>query len=139
METRKPHEFQKTYSFQGYGLSTGIWTCDYQKIKVASEADVYRYHLFFVNERMPDGAIAHLYIKRIAQNSVTGKIAYVVILLEYTDFSEVSFDSEELIPTDTFVYSLSSDYIFLYYVNLDNEHHVEYRPTEKSGEHSVIP
>lgn len=92
----------------------------------------------FVNERMPDGAIAHLYLKRIAQNPVTGKIAFVGILLEYTDFSEVSFDSEEQIPTDTFVYSLSSDYAFLYYVNLDNEHFVEYRPNEKSGELSVI-
>ena len=92
----------------------------------------------FVNERMPDGAIAHLYVKRIAQNPITRKIAYVVILLEYTDFSEVSFDTQELIPTDTFVYSLASDYTFLYYVNMDNGHFVEYRPNEKSGELSVI-
>lgn len=92
----------------------------------------------FVNARMPDGAIAHLYLKRIAKNPVTGKIAFVGILLEYTDFSEVSFDSEEQIPTDTFVYSLASDYTFLYYVNLDNEHFVEYRPNEKNGELSVV-
>ena len=92
----------------------------------------------FVNERMPDGAIAHLFLKRLSQNPVTGKVAYVAVLLEYTDFSEVSFDSEELIPTDTFVYSLASDYTFLYYVNLDNEHFVEYRPNVKSGELSVV-
>ncbi|MBO6001576.1 MAG: diguanylate cyclase, partial [Spirochaetales bacterium] len=92
----------------------------------------------YVNARMPDGAIARLYLKRIAKNPVTGKIAFVGILLEYTDFSEVSFDSEEQIPTDTFVYSLASDYTFLYYVNLDNEHFVEYRPNVKNGELSVI-
>ena len=91
-----------------------------------------------VNEKLVDGSVAHLFIRRIAKNPTTGLVAFIVVLLEYSEFSEVSFDSEELIPTDTFVYSLAADYSFLYYVNLDSERFVEYRPDEKSGELKVI-
>ena len=91
-----------------------------------------------VNERLRDGSIAHLFIRKIAKNPKTGLAAFIVVLLEYSEFSEISFDSEEQIPTETFVYSLAADYSYLYYVNLDTSHFVEYRPDEKSGVLKVI-
>ncbi len=69
-------------------------------------------------------------------NPVTKRSALALAILECTDFSKVSFDTEESIPTDSFVYALTADYTFLYYVDLDTEHFIEYIPNE--GELEII-
>ena len=91
-----------------------------------------------VSERLGDGLIINYLVDRLAENPVSGAVALTVAVLDYTDLSEVSFDNEEMIPADSFVYALSADYTFLYYVDLENEHFVEYRPDEKSGELRIV-
>ena len=91
-----------------------------------------------VSERLGDGLIINYLIDRLATNPVTGLVALMIAVLDYTDLSEVSFDNEEMIPADSFVYALSADYTFLYYVDLETEHFVEYRPDEKSGELRIV-
>ena len=90
------------------------------------------------SERIGDGLIIDYLIEHVAVNPVTGMSALIVVVLYITDLSEVSIDNEEMIPADSFVYALSADYTFLYYVDLDTEHFVEYRPDEKSGELRII-
>ena len=89
-------------------------------------------------ERLQSGVIINFMVRRIAVNPVTKRTSIVLTILDYTDFSEVSFDSEEKIPTDSFVYALSEDYTFLYYVDMDTDHYVEYIPDDKSGELTVV-
>ena len=89
-------------------------------------------------ERMSKGSIIHFMVRRIAVNPVTGRASIALTVLDYTDFSAVSFDSVEKIPTDSFVYALSEDYTQLYYVDLDTDHYVQYVPDEKSGELTVV-
>ena len=91
-----------------------------------------------VKARMPDGAMVNYIVRHISVNPVTGLSALVIILLDYTDFSEVSFDVEETIPTDSFVYALCADYAFLYFVDLDTERFVEYRPDKETGELTIV-
>ena len=89
-------------------------------------------------ERLQSGVIINFMVRRIAVNPITNRTSIVLTILDYTDFSRVSFDSEEKIPTDSFVYALSEDYTFLYYIDLDTDHYVEYIPDEKSGELTVV-
>ena len=89
-------------------------------------------------ERIGDSLIIDYLVEHVAVNPVTGMSALIVVVLDFTDLSEVSFDNEEMIPADSFVYALAADYTFLYYVDLDTEHFVEYRPDEKSGELKII-
>ncbi len=91
-----------------------------------------------VSERLGEGLTINYLIDRVSTNPVTGLVALMVAVLDYTDLSELSLDNEEMIPADSFVYALSADYTFLYYVDLENEHFVEYRPDEKSGELRII-
>ncbi len=90
------------------------------------------------SERIGDSLIIDYLVEHVAVNPVTGLSALIVVVLDYTDLSEVSFDNEEMIPADSFVYALSADYTFLYYVDLETEHFIEYRPDEKSGELRIV-
>ncbi|MBQ7730099.1 MAG: hypothetical protein IJT86_07045, partial [Spirochaetales bacterium] len=60
-------------------------------------------------ERMSKGSIIHFMVRRIAINPVTERTSIALTVLDYTDFSAVSFDSVEKIPTDSFVYALSEE------------------------------
>ena len=75
-----------------------------------------------LDEEMADGATAHAFLKRIAVNPVTGTKALVVVVLAVIDAanagSAVSFTS--------IAKALSSDYIYLYDVDLSTEKFVEY-------------
>lgn len=90
------------------------------------------------SERLGDGLIIDYLVEHVAVNPVTGLSALIVVVLDFTDLSEVSFDNEEMIPADSFVYALAADYTFLYYVDLETEHFVEYRPDENSGELKIV-
>jgi diguanylate cyclase (GGDEF)-like protein len=89
-------------------------------------------------ERLRNGMIIDFMVRRISENPVTKRSSLSIAILECTDFSEVSFDNEEKIPTDSFVYALTADYTFLYYVDLDTEHFIEYIPNEQTGELEII-
>ncbi len=74
-----------------------------------------------MNERGIDGTIRHVFIRRIAVNPVTGVRAIAVVVLGINEDK----GAEEL----TYSYvaqALSSDYMNLYYVDLDTEKYIEY-------------
>lgn len=75
-----------------------------------------------MDEKTSTGKIVHIFFRRIAVNPVTGVIAFAVVILGIID---------DTIPNagPTYAYvarALSSDYMKLYYVNMDTEHFVEY-------------
>lgn len=84
------------------------------------------------DEVTADGNISHLLIRRVAVNPVQKRAALIVIVLGMTD--------GRLADSLTYAHvaqALSADYIDLYYVNLDNEHYIEYLPDADSGEMAV--
>ena len=90
-----------------------------------------------VTETMADEAVVHAFIRRIAVNPVTGSAAIVVVILAVME-SLAGSNTDELIPTDSFVYALSVDYRNLYYVNLQTKQFIEYKPDETSGDLVIV-
>lgn len=75
-----------------------------------------------MDEKTFSGQIAHVFVRRIAANPVTGVIAFVVVILGVTDDTIPNVG-----PTYAYVArALSSDYMNLYYVNMDTDSFVEY-------------
>ena len=75
-----------------------------------------------MDEKTSLGKIVHMFIRRIAVNPVTGVTAFVIVVLGIID---------DTIPNagPTYAYvarALSSDYMNLYYVNMDNDTFIEY-------------
>lgn len=52
MKAGLSHQGKQAHRFQGYGFATGVRACDYQKVKIISQPDVDRNHLFFVYQRV---------------------------------------------------------------------------------------
>ncbi len=74
-----------------------------------------------IDERTLDGGMMHVFIRRVAVNPVTGVVALVVVLL--------GIDSADEADSLSYTYvaqTLSSDYINLFYVDLDTDSFVEY-------------
>lgn len=85
-----------------------------------------------MDDRTPGGMISHILIRRIAVNPVTHKTALVLIVLGLTE--------ERLADNLTYAHvaqALSADYIDLYYVDLDNDHYIEYYPDPQSEDMAV--
>ena len=80
----------------------------------------------FLNETTEDGAVAHSMIKKIAYNEVRGVSAYVIAVLDITQ------GNDQEVTFDHVAQALSSDYIYLYYVDTESDAFVEYTP-EKNG------
>ena len=76
----------------------------------------------FVEEQRTDGTSIHFLIRRIAVNPVTGVAANVVVVLGI-----IKNQNQGLTYADI-ANSLSADYIYLYYVNLETEEYIEYSP-----------
>ncbi len=75
-----------------------------------------------MDEKTTSGKVVHVFIRRIAINPVTGVIAFAVVVLGIIDDTMPNAG-----PTYAYVArALSSDYINLYYVNLDNDTFIEY-------------
>ena len=75
-----------------------------------------------MDEKTSLGKIVHMFIRRVAINPVTGVTAFVIVVLGIID---------DTIPNagPTYAYvarALSSDYMNLYYVNMDNDTFIEY-------------
>lgn len=76
----------------------------------------------FIEEKMGNGITIHSVIRRVAVNSVTGYSACAIVVLG------INKDSRSSITYADIASSLSADYLNLYYVNLENENFIEYRP-----------
>lgn len=76
----------------------------------------------FIEEKMGNGITIHSVIQRVAVNSVTGYSACAIVVLG------INKDSRSNITYADIASSLSADYLYLYYVNLENENFIEYRP-----------
>lgn len=86
-----------------------------------------------LDERTEDGITIHILIRRIAVNPVTKVTAFAVVLLGIADQSMAKSGL-----TYTYVaQALSSDYITLYYVNLETEHFIEYSSGSSFGDLAV--
>ena len=76
-----------------------------------------------IDEETGNGSDTQALIKRIAVSPVTGTTALVVAVLAVTDHRDAP------IRYTNIAQALSADYINLYYVDLDTERFVTYRPT----------
>ena len=72
-----------------------------------------------IDERMPDNSVVHSYVRRIAENPVTGAVAIVVVVLAITDESQGATYAN-------IARALAADYFNLFYVDLDTEEFIEY-------------
>ena len=77
-------------------------------------------HRVFVDETLENGDVLHAVTRKIMTNPVTGAAAYAFAVLG------ISKDDEDALTFSDMARSLSSDYIFLYHVNLLTEAFTEY-------------
>ena len=75
-----------------------------------------------LNEKIGGNSTLHAFIKKIATNPVTGLSACIVVILG------ISKNTDKGISYADVANSLSADYMYLYYVDLNTESFVEYRP-----------
>ena len=86
-----------------------------------------------LDELTTEGAVAHVFIRKVSDNPVTGKSSFVVVVL-----GMVRDDPMNSAVTYTYVArALSADYINLFVVNLDDESFIEYSPNGKDGDLSI--
>ncbi|MCR5099341.1 MAG: EAL domain-containing protein [Lachnospiraceae bacterium] len=82
----------------------------------------------FVNDRLPDGSMAHYFVRRIAENPNNGKRAVALAVLAVTDVKNG-------ITYENIAKALAADYFNIFYVNLETEDFIEY--TSDIGEETV--
>ncbi len=85
----------------------------------------------FVDERLTSDTTIHAMIRRIATNPVTGVTACNVVVLG------VIRDTGQGVTYADIANSLSSDYLYLYYVNLETEAFTEYAPNSTDSDLTV--
>lgn len=73
------------------------------------------------DEKGPEGAHIHVFVRRVAVNPVTGVVALAVVILGVENSSEKNNLNYNIIAQ-----ALTSDYISLYHVDLETENFVEY-------------
>ncbi len=82
----------------------------------------------YVDDRLPDGSVAHYFVRRIAENPVTGKKAAVIAVMAVTDVNTgISYEN--------IARALAADYFNIFYVNLETHDFIEY--TSDVGEEEV--
>ena len=74
----------------------------------------------FLNEKLEDGSVIHAMVKRLADNPVRGVAAYVIAVLDIT------VEAEQQLSFESVAQALSSDYIYIYDVDVATEEFVEY-------------
>ena len=77
-------------------------------------------HRIFIDETLENGDVLHAVTRKVMTNPVTGITAYAFAVLG------ISHEDEEALTFSDMARSLSSDYIFLYHVNLKTEAFTEY-------------
>ncbi len=86
-----------------------------------------------IDEEMEDGTTIHAFVRRIAQNPVTGIVACAVVVLAVID--EKSRKTE--VTYARIAQALSTDFFNLYYVNLDTEQFNEYSSSIGQGDLAI--
>ena len=79
----------------------------------------------FIDEKLPDGSLAHYFISKLAENPVTKQIAVVAAVLSIKDGAQGE-------TYENIARALATDYFNLFYVNLETEDFIEY--TSNAGE-----
>ena len=74
-----------------------------------------------IDDRMADGRILQLFIRRIAVNPVTGEAAIGIVILSVTEST-----AEDNLTYNYISRALAEDYIRLFFVDMDTEHFAEY-------------
>ncbi|MBR1524080.1 MAG: EAL domain-containing protein [Lachnospiraceae bacterium] len=86
-----------------------------------------------MDEMNRKGEVIHIFIRRVAENPVTHKISFAVVIL-----GVVKRDSVSTAVTYTYIArALSSDYINLYLVDLNTDDFIEYSPNNAEGDLNV--
>ena len=78
----------------------------------------------FLNEKMNDGSTIHAMIKKLVDNPVRNVSAYAVVVLDITP------EDEQNLTYASVAQALSSDYLYLYYVDTETDQFVEYSPSK---------
>ena len=81
-----------------------------------------------VDDRLPDGRAIQIFMRRIAVNPVTGSAAVASAILAVTD------KAEDNLTYNYIARALSSDYITLFFVNVDTEEYTKYTADGDSNE-----
>ncbi|MBP5607740.1 MAG: EAL domain-containing protein [Lachnospiraceae bacterium] len=84
-------------------------------------------HRVLIEEKTADGSGIQAMIKKVADNPVRGISAYTIAVLDITE------GSEERLSYANVAQALSSDYLYLYYVNLDTDSFIEYSSDGSRG------
>ncbi len=82
----------------------------------------------YADDRLPDGSVAHYFVRRIAENPVTGKRAAAIAVLAITDIRNG-------VTYENIAKALAADYFNIFYVNIETEDFIEY--TSDIGEETV--
>ena len=84
-----------------------------------------------VDEELPDGSVAHSFLKRIAVNTVKGTKAVAIAVLAISGTKDAPMTFTHIAK------ALSADYIGLYYVNIKTNNFIEYSSARSFGELAV--
>ncbi len=85
----------------------------------------------FLDEKMSTGDVIHVLIKKVSVNPLTKVTAFACAILGITP------KNENILSYSTIARALSSDFIDLYYVDLETEDFAEYLPNKNNNELSV--
>ena len=77
-------------------------------------------HRVFMDDKMPDGSVVHSMITKLTVNPVSNVSAYVVAVLD------IITETENTVTFANAAQALSSDYMYLYYVDVATGSFVEY-------------
>ena len=113
-------EAEKKLSYEAFGnsLSPGFANA----LKKIHDGD----DRAFIEEKINRDSVIHAFARRIAINPVNGVVACAIVVFGITKENNRSISYADMAN------SLSSDYIYLYYVNLETEEFVEYRSDPES-------
>ena len=76
-------------------------------------------HRVFFEEKMPDGAVTHSFVRRISVNPVTGSVALAIVILSITEPDERTTYAD-------IAKALAADYYNIFVIDLDTNDYVEY-------------
>ncbi len=84
-------------------------------------------HRVFMEEKTPDGTVMQAMVKKVADNPVSGASAYMIVVLDIIE------EKDEQLSYANVSQALSSDYLYLFYVDLETEKYVEYSSDGSRG------
>lgn len=85
----------------------------------------------FFDEKLPDGSVAHCFVRRVSMNPVTGSVAVAVAVFSITEPEEEEIKKlREERESLKHIAALSEDYLVFYTVDPETGHYTQYHPTE---------